>query len=146
MLKCKTISSLWGEQSISLCSRALHTDTFVLVCKHCSKVESMTNCCLQTVWMKRSLIFQCFKKCLKSVTSGYRAYECRLFLCLAMAKSSQKHSTLGFFFVRAALQSRTGYLKGSFQSSQKVNMVKGGGAEHRPNKTSALYTAGRAHY
>ena len=54
--------------------------------------------------------------------------------------------TLCGFFVRAALQSQTGHLKASFQSSEKVNKVNGGGAQHIPNKTRALYTARKPHH
>lgn len=47
--------------------------------------------------------------------------------------------------MRAALQSETGLLKASFQSSERVNKVNSGGAQHIPNKTRALYTARKPH-
>lgn len=50
------------------------------------------------------------------------------------------------FFVRAALQSKTGLLNTSFQSSKKVNKVNSGGTQHLPYKTRALHSAWKTHY
>lgn len=71
--------------------------------------------------------------------------ECR-FIFLLRPNHLCTFGNLCGFFVRAGLQSKTGLLKTSFQSSKKVNKVNSGGTQHLPNKTRALHSAWKTHY